>query len=94
MGASGRSLSRSSTTSSATGAGRSSLIFPNHIAESGCDYVALGHWDSFTNVSQKNIPAYYSGCPTKLSNQKTGMVSIITMDPSDGVSHTRFALKS
>lgn len=74
--------------------GRSSLIFPNHIAESGCDYVALGHWDSFTNVSQKKIPAYYSGCPTKLSNQKTGMVSIITMDPSDGVSHKRFALKS
>ena len=74
--------------------GRSSLISPQNIKESGCDYVALGHWDSFTDVSQDNIPAYYSGCPTKLSKQKTGMVSLINLDPSIGVPHTRYPLNS
>ena len=74
--------------------GRSSLISPQNIIESGCDYVALGHWDSFADVSQNDIPAYYSGCPIKLSKQTTGMVSLINLDPSLGVSHTRHALNS
>lgn len=42
---------------------RSSPIFPEDIASSTCDYVALGHWDRCADVSQGGVPAFYSGAP-------------------------------
>ena len=42
---------------------RSSPIRPHEIAEAGCDYVALGHWERFEDVSQNSVTAFYSGSP-------------------------------
>lgn len=33
------------------------------VAESGADYIALGHWDRATQVGDGRVPAYYSGSP-------------------------------
>ncbi len=41
----------------------SSPILPSEIADAPCDYVALGHWDHFRDVSQGAVSAYYSGSP-------------------------------
>lgn len=72
--------------------GRSSLIFPDDIANSKCDYIALGHWDIHTDVSQNGIPAFYSGCPSKMSGQKTGMINLVILDRKQGVSITQYPL--
>lgn len=42
---------------------RSSPIRPHEIAASACDYIALGHWERFEDVSQNGVTAYYSGSP-------------------------------
>lgn len=41
------------------------------------DYVALGHWDVWTNVSGANVPAYYSGSP-----YVTGTINIARLGAS------------
>jgi exonuclease SbcD len=43
----------------------SSPILPEDILASRCDYVALGHWPRFADVSQGEVPAHYSGAPHK-----------------------------
>jgi len=42
---------------------RSYLIFPREIAESGRDYVALGHWELPYEASAGEVVAAYSGSP-------------------------------
>jgi DNA repair exonuclease SbcCD nuclease subunit len=39
------------------------LISDEHIAATGADYVALGHWNRATRVGNGSIEAYYSGSP-------------------------------
>jgi DNA repair exonuclease SbcCD nuclease subunit len=43
---------------------RSSQINEDEIGALGCDYVALGHWHHFLDVSTGGVPAFYSGSPT------------------------------
>jgi DNA repair exonuclease SbcCD nuclease subunit len=42
---------------------RSSPIYAGEIRASGWDYVALGHCHAFSDVSQGQVTAYYSGAP-------------------------------
>jgi DNA repair exonuclease SbcCD nuclease subunit len=42
---------------------RSWLIADEHIASTGADYLALGHWDRAAQVGDGSVPAYYSGSP-------------------------------
>jgi predicted MPP superfamily phosphohydrolase len=42
---------------------RSYLIRDDEIADSGADYVALGHWDVAFAAGDGKVPAYYSGSP-------------------------------
>ena len=42
---------------------RSWLIHNDEIAETGADYVALGHWPSAMAAGDGRVPAYYSGSP-------------------------------
>ncbi len=42
---------------------RSWLISDATLAETGADYVALGHWDRPTPVGAGVVPAFYSGSP-------------------------------
>jgi DNA repair exonuclease SbcCD nuclease subunit len=39
------------------------LIHDEAIAETGADYVALGHWDRAVEAGDGRVPAYYSGSP-------------------------------
>ncbi len=39
------------------------LISDDHIAATGADYLALGHWDRPMKVGDGAVPAYYSGAP-------------------------------
>jgi exonuclease SbcD len=39
------------------------LISDDHIAATGADYLALGHWDRAAQVGGGTVPAYYSGSP-------------------------------
>ena len=67
---------------------RSSPIFPEEIAEAGCDYIALGHVHVFRDVSQNGVPAFYSGAP---SGARTGGVALVELDPETGVSVSHLA---
>ncbi|HXG41427.1 MAG TPA: hypothetical protein VNL95_01740, partial [Dehalococcoidia bacterium] len=53
---------------------RSYLIFPEDIAASRRDYVALGHWDLHTDVSAGGVVAAYSGSPAR-----TGHVLVVEL---------------
>ena len=58
---------------------RSSPIRPHEIAEAGCDYIALGHWERFEDVSQNGVTAFYSGSPMGAAGEK-GQVAVNMVD--------------
>lgn len=62
---------------------RSSRITEAEIADLGCDYVALGHWHHFVDVSANGVPAYYSGSPSE-PGPNDPSVSVVTLDESTG----------
>jgi DNA repair exonuclease SbcCD nuclease subunit len=68
---------------------RSSPIFPEDIAASSCDYVALGHWDRHADVSQGEVRAFYSGAPhwTGTTHDLSHLL-LVTLDPELGVDVT------
>jgi DNA repair exonuclease SbcCD nuclease subunit len=47
------------------------------VAESGADYIALGHWDRATPVGDGRVPAYYSGSP-----ELAGTVNVVHLADS------------
>jgi len=64
---------------------RSSPIFPEDIAALTCDFVALGHWDRFADVSQGGVPAFYSGAPHWANGRREmSKVLVLTLDPERG----------
>ena len=66
---------------------RSSPIYPQEIADAGCHYLALGHWDRHVDVSQGNVTAVYSGCPLGPSGSPgAGEGTVVDLDPHHGVS--------
>ena len=61
---------------------RSSPIHPHEIAAAACDYIALGHWERFENVSQNGVTAYYSGSPLGAGGGRERVgVNVIDLDP-------------
>ena len=58
---------------------RSSPIRPHEIAEASCDYIALGHWERFEDVSQDGIAAFYSGSPMGAASAR-GQVAVNMVD--------------
>ena len=58
---------------------RSSPIRPHEIAAAACDYIALGHWERFEDVSQNGVTAYYSGSPLGASGAR-GQVAVNVID--------------
>lgn len=49
-------------------------ISQEEITQSGCDYIALGHWETFRCVSNDSVKAYYSG-----SASDTGIVALVDL---------------
>ena len=67
---------------------RSSPIYPQEVAEAGCHYLALGHWDRHVDVSQGNTTAVYSGCPLgPIGSPGAGEVTVVDLSPQTGVSY-------
>ena len=78
---------------------RSSPIRPQEIAAAGCDYIALGHWERFEDVSQNGVRAYYSGSPLGAGGARGQVgVNVIDLDAAAatavGVVQARLPLKS
>ena len=62
---------------------RSSPIRPHEIAEANCDYIALGHWERFEDVSQGGVSAFYSGSPMGASSARDKIaVNVVDLDPA------------
>jgi DNA repair exonuclease SbcCD nuclease subunit len=63
---------------------RSSRIAQAEIGDLQCDYVALGHWHRFVDVSEGDVKAFYSGSPCE---PVTGgaTVNMVTLDRERGV---------
>ena len=60
---------------------RSSPILPHEIAEANCDYIALGHWERFEDVSQNGVTAFYSGSPMGAASSKNSIaVNVVDLD--------------
>jgi DNA repair exonuclease SbcCD nuclease subunit len=70
---------------------RSSPIADGEIAALACDYVALGHWHQFTDVSDGEVAAYYCGSPMP-GESDVPSVNIVDLDPEAGVLVMRTAL--
>ena len=58
---------------------RSSPIRPHEIAAAACDYIALGHWERFEDVSQNGVTAFYSGSPMGAASER-GQVAVNVVD--------------
>ena len=72
---------------------RSSPIYPQEVADAGCHYLALGHWDRHVDVSQGNVTAVYSGCPLgPIGSPGAGEVTVVDLDPQTGVSFRQGAI--
>ena len=74
-----------------TCSGRSSLIFPEDISSLNCDYLALGHWDVHTDISQGGVIAVYSGCPMGIGGG-SGSVTAVELSLASGVSYRQIHL--
>lgn len=61
------------------------------LAGCGWDYVALGHWEQFADVSQGEVRACYSGSPMPLTAvvRDSGYVVLVDLVASAGVSIER-----
>ncbi len=58
---------------------RSSPIYGRQVAEAPCDYLALGHWERFEDVSQGGVTAFYSGSPMGAATER-GQVAVNVVD--------------
>ena len=61
---------------------RSSPIRSHEIANAACDYLALGHWERYEDVSQGDVTAYYSGSPMGAAAARGEIaVNVVDLDP-------------
>lgn len=66
---------------------RSSPIYPAEVAAAPCDYLALGHWERFIDVSQGDTRAVYSGSPQgSAPDDNSVAVAVVDLTPGQGVS--------
>lgn len=61
---------------------RSSPILPVEIAGAACDYIALGHWERYEEISQNGVTAFYSGSPMGAATTRGHIaVNVVDLDP-------------
>jgi exonuclease SbcD len=70
---------------------RSSPIPEKQIAELDCDYLALGHWHIFTDVSTSGTRAFYSGSPSD-SFSAYSSVNLVILEPESAPVVERVAI--
>ncbi len=65
---------------------RSSPISPQEVAEAGCDYLALGHWERHVEVTQGDTVAFYSGSPLGAApDHEHVAANLVDLHPARGV---------
>lgn len=66
------------------------ILDESEIAGSGLDYLALGHWHSFQDMSQGNTKACYCGSPEPIDMDQRGAgnVSMVTIHEKNNVQVT------
>jgi DNA repair exonuclease SbcCD nuclease subunit len=70
---------------------RSSPVLSKHIGALGCDYLALGHWHRFLDVSANGVAAYYCGSPSEHGGTYPS-ANLVTLEQDAPVSVERIAL--
>jgi DNA repair exonuclease SbcCD nuclease subunit len=73
-------------------ADRSSPIHQHHIGDMECDYLALGHWHRFLDVSHNGTPAFYCGSPSEAGGSFAS-VNLVTLQPGIGAVVERIGLR-
>ena len=58
---------------------RSSPVSAEHIADSGYDYVALGHHHALLDVSENGTAAFYCGAPVPISRDDQGTFLLVEL---------------
>ncbi len=76
--------------SSMEGNYRSSPLPGEHIGSMTCDYLALGHWHHFQEVSVNGTRAFYCGSPNEGGAYPSA--NLVTFDMAEGVSVERLEL--
>jgi DNA repair exonuclease SbcCD nuclease subunit len=71
--------------------GRSSPIGQDEIAGLQCDYLALGHWHRFVDVSEGDVKAFYPGSPSEPGHDGA-TANLVTLHPERGVWVERLAI--
>lgn len=71
---------------------RSSTILEDEIAQLECDYLALGHWHRFVDVSAEGVTAFYCGSPGEEISVFPS-ANLVTLDPVGGVIVDRIPLR-
>ncbi len=63
------------------------ILDTKEIASSGLDYLALGHWHSFQDLSQGNVKAFYSGSPEPvyMDQKGSGYAVLVTIHEKGNV---------
>lgn len=56
------------------------MFTSDEISSSGMNYIALGHWHSIFNCTQKNVLAWYPGAPEPVAIDEDGAGNIILID--------------
>lgn len=73
-------------------ADRSSPVLQQHIDLLACDYLALGHWHRFLDVSTNGVAAFYPGSPSEAGGSYPS-VNLVTLDPDRGARVERLPLE-
>ncbi|MFQ5879421.1 MAG: exonuclease SbcCD subunit D [Dehalococcoidia bacterium] len=66
----------------------SALIEPEEMGRCDVDYIALGHWEPFADVSGDGVVACYAGAPLPLTDGgegRSGSVTIVHLEGGRGV---------
>lgn len=63
------------------------ILDTNEIANSGLDYLALGHWHSFQDFSRGNVKAFYCGSPEPvyMDQKGAGFIAMVTIHEKGNV---------
>jgi DNA repair exonuclease SbcCD nuclease subunit len=71
---------------------RSSPLLQEQIGGLDCDYLALGHWHRFLDVSHNQTPAFYSGSPSEPGGSYPS-VNLVTLTPGREAEVSRIPLR-
>jgi DNA repair exonuclease SbcCD nuclease subunit len=70
---------------------RSSPVLQQSIGDLTCDYLAMGHWHRFLDISHDGTPAFYCGSPSEAGGSFAS-VNLVTLAAGVAVQVERIAL--